>query len=368
MKNLFSFITIAGLLLCAVLFTTCQKEYSYEGGMIAGSASGTAVYTFDGAGAACTGSVVSGNYYTGTVLNLSNTVELQVIVTTAGTYQISTNTINGFSFSASGTFSATGPQTITLIGNGTPVAEGSFSFTTPVSPGCSFTVSVTKAPVIPAAFTLAGAPNNCEDVVVKGRYFPGVVLDPSNTVDIKVNVTTVGAYTLKTDTINGISFSKTGSFTTTGVQTITLAGSGTPLFPRNLVFTPLGGTSSCTFSVTVENPAPLATYVLESGSGSPNPCIYTVAGTYNFNTPLTTTNTVSMRVFVTVVGNFTIATNTVNGMLFSHTGTFTGTGSQSVVLTGSGTPIAPGTFTLTPGIVGPAPLGGAACAISITVN
>jgi hypothetical protein len=369
MKRSTSFLTLVTLLLLPVLFfITCQKEYSYEGGPLSSASSGTAIYTFVGAGGACSGAMVSGNYYAGIALDAANTIELQVDVTMAGTYNLSTSAVNGIKFSGSGSFSVTGIQTITLTGSGSPAAEGSYTFHTPATSNCSFIVLVNKAPVVQANFILSGAPNACATATVKGNYFPGVDLTASNTVTIAVAVSTVGAYTIKTDTINGISFSATGMFTNTGAQTVTLVGSGTPNIARNLTFTPRAGSSGCTFIVEVIPSGVSATYVLESGFGSPNPCIATFSGSYTAGNLLDNSNNVTIRVFVTVVGNFAIATDVVNGMIFTYSGTFTATGLQFVTMQGSGTPVAPGTFSFIPKIVGPHPLGGESCGFSITVN
>jgi hypothetical protein len=219
-----------------------------------------------------------------------------------------------------------------------------------------------------ASFTLTGTPNNCYNAYVKGTYVSGVRLSNANTVDINVNVTVIGNYSITTDTINGVWFSRSGTFTNTGNQIITLDGNGTPELARNLIFTPLAGSSSCTFKISVANPEPLAVYVLESAFGNPNPCIETISGTYNSNTPLSGSNTVSIRVYVVYLGNFTIATSTVNGMTFSYTGRFTTIGAQDVILYGSGTPVTRGNYTFTPEIVGPHPLGGEVCAFFIQVN
>jgi hypothetical protein len=75
-----------------------------------------------------------------------------------------------------------------------------------------------------------------------------------------------------------------------------------------------------------------------------------------------------MSVYVQQTGNFTIQTSKVNGMVFSASGNFSSTGSQYITLTGSGTPVTAGSFTLIPQIVGPHPLGGESCAISVTVQ
>ncbi|HSN60593.1 MAG TPA: hypothetical protein VLR49_06645, partial [Ferruginibacter sp.] len=87
----------------------------------------------------------------------------------------------------------------------------------------------------------------------------------------------------------------------------------------------------------------------------------TVAGTYAASTPLTSSNTVTIQANVTTMGSYTVTTNAVNGMTFSATGVFTGTGAQPIVLTGSGTPTAAGTNTFTPG-------SGSTCTFSITVT
>jgi hypothetical protein len=369
MKRLFSvFATALFLLASGIFFGTCQKEYSYEGGNQNGSSSGTAVYTLNGSGGSCIGSTVTGEYFADISLTQANTILLQVDVTTIGTYNLTTNNTNGIQFSAAGTFTNTGMQTITLTGSGTPVSVGSFTFTTPGSGGCSFTVEVNTAPVALADFTLAGAPNDCANAMVNGLFVAGAALTNANNVVVSVDVITIGAYTLTTDTIDGISFSKSGSFTNTGNQNVILIAGGTPNLPRNLHFTILSGTSHCGFDIAIQNPAPIATYVLESGFGNPSPCIYTLSGDYILNKPLTNSNTVSLHVFVTVIGNFTIATDTINGMIFSFTGSFTSLGAQLVTLTGSGTPLAQGTNTFIPEIVGPHPLGGQACAFVITIQ
>ncbi|MBS1511237.1 MAG: hypothetical protein JST86_10375 [Bacteroidetes bacterium] len=357
------------LLLPVIFFITCQKEYSYEGGPVnTGSASGTAVYTFVGAGADCSGYTVSGNYYAGRSLDASNTVRLQVDVTTAGTYTLSTASVNGMVFSASGVFTNTGIQFIILTAGGTPTIVTNSVLSTPVSPGCTFTISVTTAPIAVAAYTLAGAPGDCTNANIHGDYFTGTSLGVNNTVDVTVNVTATGIFTLKTDTVNGISFSASGSFTQTGTQTVTLKGSGTPDLPINTVLTPQFTTSACTFTIPVLPPGILATYVLESGSGSnnTNPCVYTIQGSFTAGINPGTSNTVTIHAFSTTTGNFAVSTAVVNGIRFVASGTFTTPGSQWITLQAIGIPVAAGTFSYLPQIVGPHPLGGESCGFDIT--
>lgn len=103
--------------------------------------SGTSVFSYTGAPGNCTGASAAGVYTSGKALTASNTVAISVNVTTLGTYFVTTGLVNGFSFSASGTFTVLGIQTITLTASGTPVIAGAFEFT-PTGNGCSFSVTV----------------------------------------------------------------------------------------------------------------------------------------------------------------------------------------------------------------------------------
>jgi len=64
-----------------------------------------------------------------------------VVVSSTGTYTVSTPTVNGISFTGTGAFTTTGSQTISLIGTGTPVAQGTFTYS-PGNNGCTFSVTV----------------------------------------------------------------------------------------------------------------------------------------------------------------------------------------------------------------------------------
>ncbi len=65
--------------------------------------------------------------------------------------------------------------------------------------------------------------------VVNGNYRTGLKLNLSNTVTLKINVYTIGYYTLISNTSNGITFSKSGSFAYKGLQDVILYGNGTPV-------------------------------------------------------------------------------------------------------------------------------------------
>jgi len=257
-------------------------------------------------------------------------------------------------------------QTLILAGKGIPAKPGDFSFTPGVTPACDFTVTVTDSVVAVSDYTLMGAPNGCENYQVNGQYTMGKDLTPENIVAINVNVGALGDYTIHTDTLNGISFSASGTFTKTGPQIINLMGSGNPGQAGHLIFTPKADNGSgCSFDLTVQNPGPPAVYVIESGQ---NLCIGSAAGAYTAGTPLTAANTYTLRVYVSELGYFTIATKSVNGVYFYYTGQFTTKDVQMVTLQGYGTPSSIGDFTLTPEIIGPAPLGGTACDFTLPVK
>ena len=212
---------------------------------------GPAVFTLGGAGGACTPSTVNGTYGLGIALvPTANTVQISVNVTTVGTYNISA-TGGGMTFAAAGTFTATGVQNVTLAGTGTPTVAGANNI--PITVGtstCNISITVTAA----GAGTLGGAGGTCTPSTVNGTYTAGVVLAGTNTISVQVNVTTIGAYSITTNTVNGISFSATGSFIATGPQTITLNGTGTPTAGGTFVYTITFLTSSCTCSVLVVTP------------------------------------------------------------------------------------------------------------------
>ena len=105
--NKFSFTIILIIGTSALFFIRCQKEYSYEGGSTNGSSGGTApiaqaVFTLSGAPGFCNNHVINGTCYEGRALTNNNTSILNVDVTSAGAYSVSTDTLDGISFSKSG--------------------------------------------------------------------------------------------------------------------------------------------------------------------------------------------------------------------------------------------------------------------------
>lgn len=342
-------------LLAAFFLFSCSKELSYENTLPGGNG-GTSAFTFSDGSGNCTSAVISGIYKTGTALSGSNTIELVVNVVSAGTYTISTSTVNGISFSGSGTFSGTGTQVVTLTGSGTPTAAGTFSYKAG-SNGCSFNIIVTDASTPPAVFTYDGGTGSCTGAIVAGNFKAGLAVTASNKVTLKVNVTTAGTYNVTTTEVNGVSFSASGTFTNTGSQALVLNPTGTPTAAGDFNYTPTNG---CQFTITVAAPPAPAVFTL---AGAPGACTGAViGGAYTTNATLTTSNTATIKVDVTSVGSYNIVTNAVNGMTFFASGEFAATGQQDVVLVGTGKPTAAGTFTINPQV------GSSGCTFDITVT
>lgn len=217
-----------------------------------------AIFTLGGAGATCTGATIQGTYTAGTALSSANKLNIQVNVSTIGSYNISTTAVNGITFSASGSFTTTGAQAVTLTGSGTPVAAGAHNISVSSNGNqCTYSLTVQPAPTSNAVFTLAGSAGECSNATSQGTYTVNTALGSGNTITLQVNVSTPGAWSVTSATTNGMTFAGSGNFTATGVQSITLTGSGTPATAgaSSVPFT--AGSSSCSFSITVvANPSP----------------------------------------------------------------------------------------------------------------
>jgi hypothetical protein len=291
--------------------------------------------TLAGSPGSCAPITVNGAYSPGVALTASNNVVVQVDITTAGLVKITTDTLAGIWFSFTGTLPLGTGQNVTLAANGSiPAATTPGPQTFKVKFGtsqCTFVVVI--APQVTG--TLGGGPGACTPVTVNGNYYQNVPLTAANTVQVQITTSTVGPYSVSTNTVAGFSFS--GSGTSTGAtQTITLNGTGTPTATGTQNFTVTFGTSTCTFTVPVSAGG---TFVADCSTA-------TVNGTYQAGTPLNTTNTVDIDINVTALGPFNITTAVTNGMTFSKSGTFTVLGVQTITLVGSGTPTAAGTFNI----------------------
>lgn len=244
MKRLINYLSV---LLVLSFFISCQKEISTEQ---SAPAKGSLQNDFGN----CLPKTLGGTYVAARALIDSNFIEVTVNVVTPGAYTIATDTVNGYSFKATGVFSNTGATKVKLQGSGKPIIAGVNDFTVVFDTTFCF-VSVIVSPAGggggPATFTLQTSGTSCASFAPSGSYVKDVTLTAGNTVTVGVNVTVAGTYSITTNTVNGYSFSGSGTFSVTGPQTVILSGTGKPLAVGTNNFTTTAGTSNCPFSITV---------------------------------------------------------------------------------------------------------------------
>lgn len=335
--------SLFGVLTVTVAFLACQKELKFDD-------SGTSAGTLkkDGSGN-CAPVTVNGIYKTDSLLNASHFVDVQVNVSVPGTFEIRSDTVNGYSFRKVGSV-VFGANTIRLYASGKPVTPGINTFTiTYGASTCSFSINVIPAGSSGAVYTLGGAPGQCTGAIPGGNYVAGLALDPTNTLTIQVNVTVAGYYTIGALTTNGFVFSGSGVFTALGLQNVVLTGTGTPLNAGATAVTVSNLSNSCSYSIDVlpSGGGGPAVFTLD---GAPNLCtLPLLSGTYAVGVASSASNTVKLKVTVQTAGNYSITTSTVNGITFSGSGVLA-TGPQQITLTASGTPAATGAFNFKPTI------------------
>ncbi|MCV9928545.1 hypothetical protein OIU83_12830 [Flavobacterium sp. LS1R49] len=277
----------------------------------------------------------AGSYNIGLPLTNANKLTLSLNVGTVGYWSINTNTVNGYSFTGSGTFTTTGVQTVELLGTGTPLASGANSFTISSNAATVGTCNNIVINVAPVAYAL-----NCSTATQSGVYMVDTQLIAANKIVLPINVTATGKATISTNTVNGMTFT-TGeiNLSALGQQSVTLLGTGKPTTAGVSAFTvsgTTGATASCALNVTVG--AQPISYAINCGS-------ITTSGSYMPGTAMTAANTMTVPVTVTYPGAYTMSTNTQNGITFSASGTFSTAGTQSVVMTATGTPTNASTYT-----------------------
>jgi hypothetical protein len=230
------------------LIVSCQKEKSFEQGK---ASKGSLQGNFGD----CLAKTINGTYTATKSLADTNSIDVDVDVTQTGRYTIYTDTVNGYFFQATGTFSSIGSNTVHLKGFGTPGSAGTNDFIVFFdSSFCNLSVTVlpnSGSSGGTAVYSLQqGAGGSCMNATPAGTFTQGAALTSANKITIDVNVTATGTWNVTTSTIAGISFSGSGTFTTTGNQTITLTASGNPNASGDQSFPVTVGTSSCSFIIT----------------------------------------------------------------------------------------------------------------------
>ncbi len=105
-----------------------------------------------------------------------------------------------------------------------------------------------------AVFSLAASGGICSNSALAGSYAVGTALNASNTVQLEINVASIGSYAVSSSVVSGIYFTDSGSFVHTGIQTIQLKGNGTPTVAGIYTFLFTAGSSSCRFNISISQP------------------------------------------------------------------------------------------------------------------
>ncbi|HMT95243.1 MAG TPA: hypothetical protein PKC62_01035 [Ferruginibacter sp.] len=347
--------------LIGALFVSCEKETSYEGGATSLSSGSLK----SGGSGDCLPSNVNGIYKTGVTLNSSNYIDVTINVTTAGSYVVKSDTVNGMSFRGVGVFQATGNQVVRLTGAGRPTLAQLNLFTIKYEgSSCKIGINSVDQATPAAEFQLNGSPANCTGYTVNGNYVAGTTLTAANTLSFMVNVTVIGTYALSVPSVNGVLFTGSGYFATLGPQTVTLSGFGTPAQPGvvSTDVSTINASTKCSFIYTVIPSGGNLNAVFTMGGAGGSCANFSTAGTYTSGTAMNGSNTATVDAIVTGTGIYTVSSNTVNGVTFVASGSFTQTGTRAVTLTAIGTPAAAGTFTFS--VTG----GSTTCTFDLTFN
>ena len=240
MKTIFKIPVLLTVL--SILFFACQKELSFEQGVADNSVGSVQA---NGSGG-CMGVTVSGTFYKDSILGANHFANVNVTVDTAGSYKISTDTIQGYFFSGSGRFTTTGSQVVKLKGSGKPLSVGTHIFTVNYNGTiCEFSVTVIASSGGTAVFTVS-----CTGAVFGGTFPAGAIMTSANTVTLNVNVSAIGTWSISTaPAVNGVIFSGSGTFSATGAQTITLTATGTATAGGIANYPVSAGGSVCNFQV-----------------------------------------------------------------------------------------------------------------------
>jgi len=246
-------------------------------------------------------------------------------------------TNNGVTFSAQGvTNGCCFFNDITLTATGTPTSLGSYDFVLNTVPSVTWSITTSEPSTNGTAII-----KNISLGAAIGILYPRVPASGVSQV-INVNVERLGTYNITTNTNNGVTFSASGNFTTTGIQTIVLNASGTP---TNAITSSMGFSidilPSLSFERTAKEPSTNGTAIVSNYTSK------TAGGTLNIEVPASGVFQVITANVPACCGSYDISTNTVNGVTFTGKSTFSKTGANDITLTASGTPIESGTFTYT---------------------
>ena len=156
---------------------------------------------------------------------------------------------------------------------------------------------------------------------MNGTYTAGVALTTDNYIDAWVNVTSVGTFSVSTDSANGMSFSSMSGqrFGVTGLNEVLnfYTAMANHLYVDFTILTVQYDGTSCTVPIMVGGLPPGAFFFDKTGTGLTNA---NFIGTYTAGVALNSADSVVMKIDVLKAGSVFLISNSVNGITFSGTG------------------------------------------------
>ena len=308
---------LINIFISVLLFSSCNKDYSYEGGIANGDIQKDSIGN-------CSINVY-GSFYQNKNLNASNYLEIKIKFLSIGVYNLKSDTVDGFHFSGVHVITSIGLTTIKLIGQGKPLSLGNKKFKLKSNLSeCDFFVNIVTEPPPINKITI-----NCATIKVLGNYVATTILDTTNKIILDVVATQSGPYNFTSNIINGVSFAASGFFPAAGNFKITMlpTSSSVPLnasLPGSQsVYDIIGATNNCNFSVIYE--AAPAAYTVACNN-------IVVSGNYIATFQLNNSNKITLSINVTSIGSYNIRTNTLNGVAFGATGNFSTIGNYLIDL------------------------------------
>ncbi|MFT4154641.1 hypothetical protein [Parafilimonas sp.] len=119
---------------------------------------------------------------------------------------------------------------------------------------CQKEYSYEEGSVLAAEGSLLDSSGDCLPSTIYGTYYNGITPGSDTAyVEIEVNVTQTGSYNIQSDTLNGLSFSDSGYFSSTGINIVQLKPNGTPIIYTTSTYSYSFDSTTCSFSLTVQD-------------------------------------------------------------------------------------------------------------------
>ncbi|MEP6464987.1 MAG: hypothetical protein ABJB05_01725 [Parafilimonas sp.] len=119
---------------------------------------------------------------------------------------------------------------------------------------CQKEISKETNAALSATGSLWDSTGNCFPDSVHGTFYGGITPGSDTAyVEMQVNVTQTGSYSITSDLQDGFQFADSGFFSSTGINTIHLKPLGTPIIPTTSVFNISFDSSFCTFTVVIQD-------------------------------------------------------------------------------------------------------------------